>query len=91
MDSRPDREPPVREDTPDETSSTPVSSRRAQDWSKPRGPNSRESSRARPVSTPVRLSMRMITVKNSTKAQMFRVEARAPVTEWVKAVGKEAV
>ena len=79
--SSPDSAPSVREDTPEDTSSSPVSSRRAQDWSKPRGPNSRESSRARPVSTPVRLSMRMITVKNSTKAQMFRVEDRAPVTE----------
>ena len=35
--------------------------------------------------------MRMVTVKNSTKAQIFRVEDRAPVTEWVKAAGKEAV
>ena len=32
----------------------------------------------------------MTTVKNSTKAQMFRVEDRAPVMEWVKATGKLA-
>lgn len=40
--------------------------------------------------TPERKSIRMTTVKNSTKAQIFRVEDRAPVMEWVKATGKLA-
>ena len=81
----------MREDTPEDSSSTPVSSRWAQDWENPKGPSSKVRMRDRAVSTPVKLSIRMVTVKKRIKAQMFKVEERAPVMEWVNAAGKEAV
>lgn len=42
------------------------------------------------MSTPERVSIRMVTVKNRMKAQMFSAEAREPVTDRVKAVEKRA-
>ena len=80
----------MREDTPEETSSTPVSSRSAHTWERPSGAHSRARSRARPVSSPERVSIRMVTVKNRIKAQMFSAEAREPVTDRVKAAENRA-
>ena len=54
----------------------PVSSRSAHTWERPSGAHSRARSRARPVSSPERVSIRMVTVKNRIKAQMFSAEAR---------------
>ena len=77
------------EETPEESSNRPVMSRWAHAWSSPRGEQSGRPPARAPM-TPERKSIRMTTVKNSTKAQMFRVEDRAPVMEWVKATGKLA-
>ena len=89
MDSRPVREPPVREYTPEDSSSAPTSSRRDHSGDRRRGGGRADSSPAAPSSSPDRVSSRTTTEKHRIKAQMFRLEAMAPVTARGKAAEKD--
>ena len=51
----------------------------------PRGPSSTRRSRPAPVSTPVTVSRRKITLKHTTKAQIFSIAWRDCLTDSVKA------
>ena len=81
----------MREVTPEDTSTRPVSSRSAQVWSIPRGANRRERRRPKASRMPAWARMRRKTVKNRMKAQIFRPDWRAPVTELTKALEKRTV
>ena len=73
MDSRPVRAPSVREDTPEDISSSPVSSFWAHCWDRPKGER-RVDRRADEVDIrPEKVKIRMATVKKRMKAQMLRV------------------
>ena len=81
---------PDRVQTPEEISKKPVSSRSAQARENPSGPSSRPRSPASPGSTPERKNSLMTTVKNTTKAQIFRVERKESRMAPVKAAVKRA-
>ena len=86
IDTRPVRDPsPVRAATPEESSKSPVRSLWAQASVKPRGEKIRPSSLAKAGRSPERKQSRRMTVKQTTKAQMLRVDVTAPDTAPVKA------
>ena len=86
MVSRPVRVPsPDRVHTPEEISTTPVSSRWAHSAVIPKGARAVPSTLARPGRKPEVTSIWITTVKKTTKAQMFRVERKEFFTAPVKA------